>query len=80
MSKTQEMNVVYGPLAVVCKVIDELAEKAQCGRRVWSLDDFTKLVEGRIPLIGVLVEKGDSVPTLNMAHAITSWSLTVQAL
>ena len=63
MSKSEEMNTVDGPLAVLCKVIDDSVQVAECRSGVGVLDDFTKRVKGGVPLVGILVEKGDSVIT-----------------
>ena len=58
------MNAIDGPLAVVCKVINSLVEITESRRWVWPLDDFANLVKGRIPLVGIFVEKGNSAFTL----------------
>jgi len=59
LTKTVEMDTVNGPVAVFCKVVDDIVEITECRCGVWPFDDFTKLVEGRVPLVGVFVEIGN---------------------
>jgi hypothetical protein len=58
------MNAIDGPLAVLCKVVNDFVEITECRCGVWPFDYFTKLIKGRVPLVCILVEEGDSALTL----------------
>jgi hypothetical protein len=55
LSKPEEVDAVDEPLAVLCEVINDAVEITECRCGVWALDDFTKLVEGGVPLVSILV-------------------------
>jgi hypothetical protein len=55
------MDAVDGPLAILCEVVGDLVEMAECRCGVWVFDYLAELVEGGEPLIGLFVEEGNSV-------------------
>lgn len=60
------MNAVDGPLAVFCKVVNDPVEITERGSGVWPLDNFAKIVKGRVPLVSIFVKIGNSAPVLKV--------------
>ena len=53
------MDPVDRPPTVVDEVIDNVSQELEGRCRIRMLDHFTQVIEGCVPLVGLLVEKRD---------------------
>ena len=55
------MDAIGGPCTLFDKMTEHFGHDLESRRRVWSIDDFTERIKGRVPLKGLLVEIWNSV-------------------
>ena len=78
LGEPEQMDVPWCPFTLLDEMRDDCLKVLEGGRGVWIWDQFSKRVEGRIPLESGLIQERYPVPKLVNTGGIDASSRKIQ--